>query len=256
MFEPVDEPFDPVSHPIGCTVEWATPFIIALPRDRYMDAMFLKILSDPLGAISLVSDDAFGAISWSPSMEPIDRPMFHKVKESCGVMSFAGSKGNRYRFAFPFRPEVDLGREPTSTTAKSLFSLPPFFAPAAFWCALTTVVSTKWTSQSTFPSESESACSSESIRSHTPASLHLRKRLCMVDHDPYLSGISRQGAPVFTFQRIPLMILRWSSAGRPVSGFRAGRYPLSFSHCFSVSSCLLFIPILMLWLSIKFAHTP
>ena len=245
MFEPVDEPFDPVSHPIGFTVKWTAPFIIALPRDRYMDAMFCQILSDPLGTIALVSNDALGAISWSSDMESFDRSMFHKLKESCCVMSFAGSKGYRYRLAFSFRPEVDLGREPTSTTAKSLFSLPPFFAPAAFWWALTTVVSTKWTFQSTCPSESDVACSSESIRSHTPASLHLRKRLCMVDHDPYLSGISRQGAPVFTFQRIPLMIFRWSSAGRPVSGFRAGRYPLSFSHCFSVSSCLLFIPILM-----------
>lgn len=115
------------------------------------------------------------------------------------------------------------------------------YTPAAFRWALTIVRSTKWVAQSTCPSEIKSACSSESIRSNTPASHHLRKRLCMVDHDPFLSGISRQDAPVLTFQRIQLMFLRWSSASRPVSGFWGGMYSLIFCQCFSLISCLLFI---------------
>lgn len=221
-----------------------------------MDAMSCEIISDPLGTETLVPYEAIWAYPWPPTVEPFDSSMFHKVKKRRRVMSFAGSEAQRYRLAFSFRPKVDLGRESTSTTAKSLCSLPPFFAPAACWWALTIVVSTKWIVQSTWPSESDSACSSASIRFHTPASLHLRKRLYMVVQGPYLSGISRHGAPVLTFQKIPLMILRWSSAGRPVSGFWGGRYSLNFCHCFSLSSCLLFIHILMQRSRREFANTP
>lgn len=149
MLESVDEPFDPIPHLIGFTVKGAASFVVALSRYGHMDAMFCEIISDPLGTEALVSHKAIWAYPWPSTVEPLDRPVFHKLKERRRVMSFAGSEGERYRLAFPFRPEVDLGREPTSTTAKSLCSLPSFFAPAAFWWALTIVVSTKWIVQST-----------------------------------------------------------------------------------------------------------
>ncbi|MGB4108739.1 MAG: hypothetical protein WBL38_02715 [Desulfomonilia bacterium] len=114
-----------------------------------MDAMSCEIISDPLGTETLVPYEAIWAYPWPPTVEPFDSSMFHKVKKRRRVMSFAGSEAQRYRLAFSFRPKVDLGRESTSTTAKSLCSLPPFFAPAACWWALTIVVSTKWIVQST-----------------------------------------------------------------------------------------------------------
>ncbi len=149
MLESVDEPFDAIPHLIGFTVEGTASFVVALSRDSYMDAMLYQIISDPLGAVAFISNEALGAIPWPPTVEPPDRSVLHEVKELGRVMGLAGSKGERYRLAFPFCPEVDLGREPTSTTAKSLCSLPPFFAPAACWWALTIVVSTKWIVQST-----------------------------------------------------------------------------------------------------------
>ena len=149
LLESVNEPFDPIPHLIGFTVKGAASFVIALPRDGHMDAMLCQIIPDPLGAETLVSHEAIGTYPWPPAVEPPDRPVFHKVKELGRVMSLAWSEGECYRLAFSFCPEVDLGREPTSTTAKSLSMLPPFFAPAACWWALIIVVSTKWIVQST-----------------------------------------------------------------------------------------------------------
>ena len=149
MLESVDEPFDAIPHLIGFTVEGAASFVIALSRDGHMDAMLRQIIPDPLGAEALVSHETIGTYPWPPTVGPLDHSVLHEVKELGRVMGLAGSHSECYRLAFSFRPEVDLGREPTSTTAKSLCSLPPFFAPAACWWALTIVVSTKWIVQST-----------------------------------------------------------------------------------------------------------
>ena len=149
MLESVDEPLDAISHPVGFTIKGSASFVIAFPRDGHMDAMLCQIISDPLGAEAFVSHEAIGTYPWPPTMGPLDRSVLHEVKELGRVVGLAGSQGECYRLAFSFCPEVDLGREPTSTTAKSLCSLPPFFAPAACWWALTTVVSTKWIVQST-----------------------------------------------------------------------------------------------------------
>ena len=143
MFEPAYEPLNPVSHPVGFPVKGTASFIITLPWDSNMDAMTYEIVPDPLGTIAFISDETLGTIPWPPTMESFDRTTLHEIKEPCCLVGFTRSKGYRYRFALSFRPDVDFGREPTSTTAKSLFCLPPFFAPAACWWALTTVVSMK-----------------------------------------------------------------------------------------------------------------
>ena len=98
-----------------------------------MNTMLYQIVSNPLSVIAFVSNQAPGAISRPSDLGSFNRSMFHEFKERRCIMRFAGSKGYRYRLTFSFRPEMDLGREPTSTTTKSFFSLPPFFVPAAFW---------------------------------------------------------------------------------------------------------------------------
>jgi hypothetical protein len=122
---------------------------------------------------------------------------------------------------------VELGRKTSSRAAQSIASDPPF-PPAASWCARTTV-----------PSMSEPTSSSmrSALKtfSQTPLLAHRAKRLYVVFHGPYRSGISRQGAPVLsrhitalTNGRSP----RWDR-GPGWTGSRS----FTRAHCASLSSC-------------------
>lgn len=63
-------------------------------------------------------------------------------------MGVAGRQHDRHRLATAFGSEVDPGREAALAPAKRLGCRVPPFAPAACWCARTTVLSTTWTSPS------------------------------------------------------------------------------------------------------------
>lgn len=123
---------------------------------------------------------------------------------------------------------VDFGRKTSSRTAQSIASDPPF-PPAASWCARTMVPSRRE------PTSSTSTWSSLNNRSHLPRAAQRANRLYTVFQGPYRSGISRQGAPVFTRQTTALMNSR---SPRLVGG--PGRRPSSgriCCHWASVSSC-------------------
>jgi len=143
------------------------------------------------------------------------------------VVLLAGREDDVKRLPLAGRDRVELGRKTSSRAAQSIASDPPF-PPAASWCARTTV-----------PSMSEPT--SSSIRSalkafsQTPRLAHRAKRLYVVFHGPYRSGMSRQGAPVFsrhitalTNGRSP----RWDR-GPGWTGSRS----LTFAHWASLSSC-------------------
>jgi hypothetical protein len=88
------------------------------------------------------------------------------------------------------RDRVDLGGKASSRTAKMIASDPPF-PPAASWCARTTVPSMREPTSSSMRNALKTC-------SHTPRFAHRAKRLYVVFHGPYRSGMSRQGAPVFS----------------------------------------------------------
>lgn len=143
------------------------------------------------------------------------------------VVLLAGREDDVKRLPLACRDRVDLGRKTSSRAAQSIASDPPF-PPAASWCARTTV-----------PSMSEPTSSSmRSVRktfSQTPRLAHRAKRLYVVFHGPYRSGMSRQGAPVLsrhitalTNGRSP----RWDR-GPGWTGSRS----LTVAHWASLSSC-------------------
>ena len=60
--------------------------------------------------------------------------------------------------------------------------------------------------------------------------------LATVGQGPYRSGKSRQGAPVRTTHRMPLMMVRWSLLGRPRLGLWDGNKGANLYHWASVKS--------------------
>lgn len=129
--------------------------------------------------------------------------------------------------SFGRRDRVDLGGKTSSRTAQMIASDPPF-PPEASWCARTTV-----------PSMSEPT--SSSIRnalktfSQTPRLAHRAKRLYVVFQGPYRSGMSRQGAPVFS-RHITALTNGRSPRWDRGPGW-TGRRSLIFAHWASLSSC-------------------
>ena len=188
-----------------------------------------------------------------------DRARMHEWLEDGRFMLLTRSEQDRQRLALPVGLEVHLGRETALAAPQRFRFWSPPFAPAACWCARITDPSTKWTLQSTSPAASACCWMAAKIRSQIPASRQRQNRLYTVDHGPYRSGRSRHGAPVRSLHRIPLMIRRWSTFGRPRSGFSAGSSGSSRSHSWSVSSPRCLIPIveqIPAHLSGRFAYRP
>ena len=134
---------------------------------------------------------------------------------------------------------MDLRGISTSRTTNSLFFAPPF-PPAPCWWTRT------YDPSIIYSSLSWSFDNSKKIFSQIPRFVHREYRLYTLFHEPKRSGKSRQGAPVLTIQRIALIIIRLSLAGRPFPPARSGgTKSLILSHCSSVISCRLIILISM-----------
>jgi hypothetical protein len=186
--------------------------------------------------VALVARGAAGAHARPATSGSPDGPVVHQRREDGRFVLLTGSEQDGQRLAVPLGLEVHLGREAALAAPQRFGFRSPPFAPAACWCARITLPSTKWTLQSTSPFASASWWTAAKTRSQIPASRHRQNRLYTVDHGPYRSGRSRQGAPVRSRHKIPLMIRRWSTFGRPVAGFSAGSNGFSRPHCWSVSS--------------------
>ena len=75
------------------------------------------------------------------------------------------------------------------------------------------------------------------IFSQTPLSRHRQNRRCTFFQFPYVSGKSRQGAPVRSIQNTPLINCRVSRALPPRVPFSPMVCGLIFSHALSLMSC-------------------
>jgi hypothetical protein len=120
-------------------------------------------------------------------------------------------------------------------TGRFGLQVPLFRAPAACWCARTTVESTL-TSQVINPKPSARVCNAVTIRAHVPSRCQRRNRPYTVCHGPYRAGTSRHGVPARTRHRIPSINRRFGCfAGRP-GFFPFGNNGSNTAHCSSVKS--------------------
>ena len=145
-----------------------------------------------------------------------------------GIVMLTWGQNDVERFAFGRRDRVDFGRKTSSRTAQTI-ALDPPFPPAASWCARTTEPSM------IEPTSSTSIRSCLKTRSQVPRLAQRSKRLYTVFQLPYLSGMSRQGAPVFSRH---ITALTKSRSPRLARGPRlVGIRGSICCHCSSLSSC-------------------
>ncbi len=86
-------------------------------------------------------------------------------------------------------------------------------------------------------SKSVSSTNVSRILSQIPLSRHRQNRRCTFFRFPYVSGKSRQGAPVRRIQNTPLINRRVSRALPPRVPFSPMVYGLILSHALSLMSC-------------------
>jgi len=169
--------------------------------------------SSPVGAVvaaggGLVAreaarSEAGAARPWAPEGTELEQALEHGR-----FVLLTRSQHDGQGRASPVSLAVDLGPEPARTAPEGLGFWRPPWAPAACWCARMTGPSTQATLQATSPAASAARWTAAKRRSPIPASRQRRKRLYTVDHGPYRSGRSRQGAPVRSRHRIPFVKLR------------------------------------------------
>jgi hypothetical protein len=112
------------------------------------------------------------------------------------------------------RNGMGLGAEAALASAKRLAGVPPFTAPAAFWCARTMVPSMK-----TRPSSGQLAVLARSKRrSQTPSLDQRRKVWAAIHHGPSSAGMARHLAPFCMRQTMASKVRRRLESSRPVWG--------------------------------------
>jgi hypothetical protein len=135
-------------------------------------------IDDRVGVVPRICDESFAG------------RVLDQVLRFRRVVLLTGREDDVERLPLAGGDRVELGRKTSSRAAQSIASDPPF-PPAASWCARTTVPSM---------SEPTSSSTRSALKtfSQTPRLAHRAKRLYVVFHGPYRSGMSRQGAPVLS----------------------------------------------------------
>lgn len=82
--------------------------------------------------VSLVSDNAFGAMPWAPTAQRGHLATFNQLRNDRTLVLLTSGQDEVERPAFPFGPEVDLGREAPAAVSERFIVWAPFFAPAAW----------------------------------------------------------------------------------------------------------------------------
>jgi hypothetical protein len=237
LLEAIDQPFDGIALAVGGAIEAdAAPRFGAAAGNDGPDVAAAQVGSLRSPRLTLVAGDPIRPHPGPTAAWALDRAGLQQGRHLAGLVALARSQDGADRLAAPLGAEVDFRRKPATGAAERLIAA-PFLAPAACWWARTVVPSRKCSVQSKVPPASPADCSAASTRSQTPACCQRRKREYTVCQGPYRSGRSRQGAPVRKRQRMALSTVRWSLAGRPVTGRCGGSSGRSRSHCPSVSSC-------------------
>ena len=127
------------------------------------------------------------------------------------VVDLAWGQDEADRIAESIDADIDLGAQAAARTPDRLIFAPPFWAPAACWCARTMVESRiRYSRSGSMPNAVKRRC-------QTPFFPHRRKRLKTLFHLPNSSGRSRQGAPARTSHNTASTNKRLSLPWRPLS---------------------------------------
>src|SRR5579875_2624184 len=136
----VDQPLHSIAQPVERTVEPAPAALGGLARDGDPDPAPAARAADGPAAVALVAGDPPGAHAGSAPAGAPHRPRCQQPLEHRRLVRLARREHDGQGLAPARGPEVDLGRKAALAAAKGLGRRVPPLAPAACWCARTTVL--------------------------------------------------------------------------------------------------------------------
>jgi hypothetical protein len=218
MLDLVDEPLDQVALLVEVLVVRDGSRAGAIRRDDGLGARICNGGSKAVGIVTLVSEQVFEGKTLDQALCLTD----------IGDLTCRQDKADR--IAESVDGNADLRAQTAARTPDRLIFGPPFWAPAACWCARTMVESMIRYSRSGFsPSSVKSRC-------QTPFFAHRRKRRNTLFQAPNSSGRSRHGAPARTNHNTASTNKRLSEPCRPLSPFLPGINGSIRCHCPSVNA--------------------
>src|SRR5215211_6946920 len=194
---------------------------VGLMRCDQLNALLLQTLIQRITVVGSVTDQSFRLFF----DEPFVQGLFHQL------YFMRRSTSNGY------------GERKTSAICHchELCTFAPlgFSHPVAPFLAMTKLPSMKHSVMSSPPLSFRSRTRARSTSSTTPFSTHSWNRRWQVWYGGYRLGISCQGAPVRKIHKIPFIIARSSTRGRPLPSSRRTRFGSNRSttaHCSSLRS--------------------
>src|SRR5215217_388025 len=203
LFEPVPHPLDPL--PVHIDPVRAVDGSLSAPgRDGRSGAQLPDRRSQRVRRVATIGYDPAGDGG-------------QKLEEIEALWRLAGLPGGEGEAQGPtsrVRNGMGLGAEAALASAKRLAGVPPFTAPAAFWCARMMVPSMK-----TRPSSGQLAVLARSKRrSQTPSLDQRRTVWAAIHHGPSSAGMARHLAPFCRRQTRASKVRRRLESSRPVWG--------------------------------------
>lgn len=191
LFEAVDASLDGVALLVRLAVECRWPAsaaaaaepvtpLVRWDRDHCPDSTSSQVFADGSGGVRLIGKDYIGPGAGT-SNKAGNAYSCHHADEGGRVTGLPRCDHEGQRPTVAIGSKVDLCRQPASGTADGvvggLVGRSPFLrAPAACWCALTTVESTE-TTQFRFSSASARASKALNTRCQVPSIAQFRSRL-------------------------------------------------------------------------------
>jgi hypothetical protein len=144
VFQAIDQPFYSVALTIAVAVEVLLLRFVRPTRNHRLNTSSLQVPPHLAATVAFVTDHPVRAQPWPSASRPLDRSLLHEGRERTLLMALARCQEDGDRLAPSFGAQVELRAEAALAASERLLLLPPLArrAPAACWCARTTVPST------------------------------------------------------------------------------------------------------------------
>src|SRR5262245_22867944 len=118
VFQPIDQPLDPLAQAVDGPIKGTGPVFILLPRDGDADPVASQVLPNLATAVGLVTHQTPRPAFGTPAPAPFHGPAFHQGFEGHGFVPLSRGEDQRHQLAPAFRTEMDFRTEAALTTAE------------------------------------------------------------------------------------------------------------------------------------------
>src|SRR5262245_25354048 len=118
VFQPIDQPLDPLAQAVDGPIKGTGPVFILLPRDGDADPVASQVLPNLATAVGLVTHQTPRPAFGTPAPAPFHSPAGRQGFEGHGFVPLARGEDQRHQLAPAFRTEMDFCTEAALAAAE------------------------------------------------------------------------------------------------------------------------------------------